>query len=134
MLGLYLLDLEIGNGQVPVLCDDFMVWVEWIGTADRHVARDTVGTIYLSTIFLALDHQFGEGPPILFETLAFDESDQRTHTLGDQSATFTETVDWIYGRYSTREDALWGHREWLEKLRASVETGEEREGETGTDE
>ena len=119
----YILDPEIGNGQVPVPCDDFMVWAEWMTCCDRKVARDRVGTIYLSTIFLGLDHQFGEGPPILFETMAFDESDRHTHTLGDLSATFSEPVNWLFGRYSTWEDAFWGHNERLEKLRASVETG-----------
>jgi hypothetical protein len=122
ILGLYILDPEIGNGQVPIPCDDFLVWAEWMAIADRRVALDMVGTIRLSTIFIGLDHQFSEGPPLLFETMAFDESDQRTHTLSDLSATFSETVDWIWGRYSTWEDALWSHKEWLEKLQASVTT------------
>jgi hypothetical protein len=122
MIDHYILDPEIGNGHVPVPCDDFMAWAEWMSSADRHVGHDMVGTIYLSTLFLGLDHQFGEGPPMLFETMAFDESDQRTHTLGDLTFTCSETLEWIYSRYSTWEDALWSHKEWLEKLRSSVKT------------
>lgn len=111
MLGLYLLDPEIGNGQLPIPCDDFLVWAEWMATGGRRVASDMVGTFWLSTIFTGLDTRPCDGPPIVFETMAFDESDDTT-------------VAWLGERYSTWEDALWGHKEWLEKLKASVETGE----------
>jgi hypothetical protein len=30
-----------------------------------------LGVVVVSTVFLGLDHSFGEGPPLLFETMVF---------------------------------------------------------------
>jgi len=54
--------------EEPSLTD----WGRWMQEADRRVAKtkledDTV----ISTVFLGLDHSFGEGPPLLFETMVF---------------------------------------------------------------
>lgn len=38
---------------------------------DRLVASTTVGEANISTVFLGFDHNFGNGPPILFETMVF---------------------------------------------------------------
>jgi hypothetical protein len=69
-LGMYTL-----NGHTPVLCEDSKTWACWYETADdqRRVARDEpFKGVVVSTVFLALDHRhFGEGPPILFETMVF---------------------------------------------------------------
>ena len=46
-------------------------WGEWFEKADRHVGTDTVGDVSISTVFLGVDHQFGDGPPLLFETMIF---------------------------------------------------------------
>lgn len=56
-------------------------WAEWAektarcGTIDkggRHVAETTVGSrIWVSTVFLGLDHRYGDGPALLWETLSF---------------------------------------------------------------
>lgn len=38
----------------------------------RRVALTEIGNVRVSTVFLAIDHSFGEpGPPVLFETIAF---------------------------------------------------------------
>lgn len=65
-LGLYILD-----GQTPVEEPDLLKWGEWMEGADRHV-RDTFrDDVRVSTVFLGLDHSYGDGPPILFETMVF---------------------------------------------------------------
>ena len=46
-------------------------WAEWFESAERHVAQDEVDGVSISTVFLGLDHQFGGGPPLLFETMIF---------------------------------------------------------------
>lgn len=73
---------------------DLMTWAEWFETSGdaRRVARDTIGDVTISTVFLGLNHNFGEGPPILFETMIFDGGDDERQ--------------W---RYSTRDEALAGH-------------------------
>lgn len=51
---------------------DFETWCNWYEKADRRVALTITEYIEISTVFLGLDHNFsGEGPPILFETMAF---------------------------------------------------------------
>ena len=41
------------------------------GREGRFVDHTTVGESEVSTVFLGLDHQFGKGPPILWETMVF---------------------------------------------------------------
>ena len=57
------------DGHEVVKCNNLEEWAKWFKTADRHVARDTHGKVTVSTIFLGLDHNFGDGKPVLFETL-----------------------------------------------------------------
>ena len=50
-----------------------MEWAKFFeNDEDRRVDRTEFpdGTS-VSTVFLALDHQFGDGPPLLFETMIF---------------------------------------------------------------
>lgn len=47
-------------------------WAKWFDKADRQVAHDDLPNgVRVSTVFLGIDHQFGEGPPVLFETMIF---------------------------------------------------------------
>ena len=58
--------------KVPIRCDDYEEWSNFLMT-NRIVRQDQLaGPILISTIFLGLDHNFsGEGDPILFETMMF---------------------------------------------------------------
>jgi hypothetical protein len=58
-------------GQTAVPCEELMEWAEWFETADRRVFETFVGAYRVSTVFLGLDHSFGHGPPVLFETMIF---------------------------------------------------------------
>ena len=85
-------DKYILEGTSPVLCNDLLTWGRWMETADRHVARDERDGVVVSTVFLGLNHAFGPGQPLLFETMIFGgPSDQ------DQA------------RYSTWAEATAGH-------------------------
>ena len=66
------------EGHNPVGVDDIITWGKWFETADRHVAKTAINDeINVSTVFLGLDHSFGGGPPLLFETMIFGgEHDQ----------------------------------------------------------
>ena len=51
---------------------DLMTWAMWYDSPERIVARDELaGDVSISTVFLGLDHQWGDGPPLLFETMIF---------------------------------------------------------------
>lgn len=82
------------DGRTPVPEPDLLRWAKWFESADRHVALTELphgGRV--STVFLGLDHSFGGGPPIVFETMSWIGS---------------ETEDY-FDRYATWEEAEAGH-------------------------
>ena len=68
-----------------------MEWARWFKTADRHVARDVVGDLFVSTVFLGLDHNFGPGEPLLFETMVFDPD--RNDLWSDRCSTWEQAEE-----------------------------------------
>lgn len=87
------------DGTTPVHEPDIDKWGNWFESASRVVQRDTVGDALISTVFLGLDHAWGEGTPVLFETMIFGgERDQETR------------------RYHTWDEAKIGHQNILDEL------------------
>lgn len=69
-------DYFILDGKTPKPVD-MMTWARWFARADRRVAVDWVGNVRVSTVFLGLDHNWGDGRPHIFETMIFaGEHDQ----------------------------------------------------------
>jgi len=64
----YILD---ENGEPKVITDP-MDWGVWMSKANRHVADEMVGGSRVSTVFLGLDHAWGDSSPLVWETLVFD--------------------------------------------------------------
>lgn len=88
-LGLYTLD---ANGA-PQPASDILAWGRWFERHARQIAHDFEGPARVSTVFLGLDHRyFGEGPPLLWETMIF----------GGRHDQWQE-------RYTTRAEAEAGH-------------------------
>lgn len=88
------------EGQRVVVALHFIEWALWVEHADRHVADDYVNGVRVSTVFLGLDHSWGSGPPILFETMIFG--------------------GWFDGwqrRYATWDQAETGHAVYLQRVR-----------------
>lgn len=63
----------LDESRNAVCVDDWPMteWAVWYERADRVVAKTEVGGLLVSTVFLGLNHQFKDGPPLLFETLTF---------------------------------------------------------------
>jgi hypothetical protein len=97
----YILD-EHGN---PQPCHDLMKWATWFETAAdaKRVALDEIGGVRVSTVFLGVDHNWGEGPPLIYETMIF----------GGPHDDYQE-------RYSTREEALAGHANAVALVRSAA--------------
>ena len=101
----YLLD-EQGN---PYLTKDMMAASELLSNVEKRrvgkVEKEVAGhRICLSTVFLVLEHtDWSASPPrpALFETMLFID--------GDEIGSATE-------RYATKEEALNGHKDILEKV------------------
>jgi hypothetical protein len=91
----------------PQPCTDLMTWAQWMEHSGKRriLARTPIPThsgkiVEVSTVFLGLDHRFGDdGPPVLWETLVFVDGDGGE---GD--------------RYCTREEAAAGHARWVETM------------------
>src|SRR5438552_481269 len=87
------------EGHTPKICTDVKEWARWFEKADRKVAATTLGESFISTVFLGLDHQYINGPPLLFETLVF-------------GGPFDGETD----RYSTWEEAEKGHEDMVRRV------------------
>jgi len=87
------------DGHEPKPEHDLIVWATWFETADRSVAWTAQDDIVISTVFLGLDHRFGDGPPQLFETMVFGGLEDRE-----------------LDRYATWDEAIEGHRAMVRKI------------------
>ena len=118
------------DGHTPVPCNilQFGVFME---QQNRQVAHEHVGPYLISTVFLGVDHAFGGGPPILFETMTFSEHapqisfDGGTIKTSVQSPLLNDAYPdlGICRRYATWEQAEAGHREVVKLVERFQETG-----------
>lgn len=90
-----------------VIENDLLKWAKWFEESidQRIVAKTYIGDVRISTVFMGLDHAFGEGKPMWFETMIF----------GDK--TFEDYQE----RYSTWEEAEVGHAIAVEGVRKQHE-------------
>lgn len=105
------------DGRKVIRCADMMEWIRWFEKAEGKDGRRIAltekmrpfwwltfwrrpYTITVSTVFLGVDHSFGGGKPILFETMVFG------------SCAHDEACE----RYSTYEEAERGHRDMCRKV------------------
>ena len=54
---------------VPVEEPDMSKWGYWFQTGKRIVQQDDFDDVRVSTVFLGMDHSFGEREPVLWETM-----------------------------------------------------------------
>jgi hypothetical protein len=71
----------------------------------RRIERTELpGNRHVSTVWLGIDHAFDEGPPLIFESMAFQETGNP----------FREELD--SERYSTEAEARAGHKAMVQRL------------------
>ena len=100
-------DLGIFYGRDGTTITDIMEWATE-REENMRVAAATVGRrgvqdgrwqwrrrYWVSTVYLGIDHNFGQGPPLIFETMIFDNA-------ADEFLSFQD-------RYATEEQAIAGH-------------------------
>lgn len=64
------------DGKTPVTAD-LITWAKWFDEDAREkriVKQEEVNGVRVSTVFLGLNHSFGDGPPMIFETMVFGGS------------------------------------------------------------
>jgi hypothetical protein len=101
--------------RIAFPCEDVFEWARWLETADRRVARtDVDAEVSVSTVFLGIDHNFfGDGEPLLFETMVFGE--EKVGMLLGRAYSYRE--DLAQYRYSTWADAEQGHEMACQRMR-----------------
>ena len=52
---------------------DVLTWGMQFDTMDRHVAEDEINNLKISTVWLGVNHNYFGGPPLLFETMIFND-------------------------------------------------------------
>ena len=105
--GWYLLDengipsrapfIEIENGKLNPEYAEYLGWLD----SNRRLTSSYLKGYLVSTVFLGLDHSFGDSAPILWETMIFNNE-------GD--SVYCE-------RYGSQADALIGHKHAREVAR-----------------
>jgi len=96
-------------GEQPVqthtdTAEGLLEWAHENSRSDRHIGDETIGDLRVSTVFLGMDHNWGEGEPILFETIIFK----------NEVSLFEE-------RYCTETQARQGHQEAIERAKGHLE-------------
>jgi hypothetical protein len=103
-----------------------MKWAEWVGVeGNRRIAHTDVGEKYVvSTIFLGLDYSFSgsNGKPILFETMVFDREPSEVTIFGGKKSMIKKSldIDGMFERYTTKELAVAGHKEIVQKVESYI--------------
>ena len=82
---------------------EHLLWEIGATHEQRIVAKDHIEGVEVSTVFLSQNHNFREGPPLVFETMVFGEG-----------------VDDYQRRYSTWEEAEQGHKETVAKVLSTL--------------
>lgn len=85
------------------------------------------GFFWVSTVLLGLDHQYGDGPPLIFETMVFPEFELRWPIRREPLMSVPFRLSWTVGlpwrhgsgfdedRYATLAQAKGGHLDFVEK-------------------
>ena len=92
----------LGPGHIIIPCDDLVEFGRFmVKHKERIVAQEFVAEgIFVSTVFVGVDYNFGSGPPLVFETAVNSD-------YGWDEREF----------YATWEDAEAGHRAVVQRLR-----------------
>lgn len=101
------------------------------------VKQEYVANYWVSTVWLGINHSFGHGPPLIFETMVFDADapDYRLFDylpddwkfedgLPDDLPERPEVTRWQeldMDRYTTEEQALAGHAKIVQELKERIE-------------
>jgi hypothetical protein len=96
--------------HTPIPVADVVTWGRWYETGDRTVKKDRIdegSQVEVSTVFLGLDYNWCDGPPILFETMVF-------------GGPLADEMD----RYATWDEAEAGHAAMVQRVRAAMTEGE----------
>jgi hypothetical protein len=110
MLRYYVLD---GHTPKMISPDEWMARAQSDQELMPHVAKTDIyprgpgdGRIHVSTVFLASDHGWGMGPPLLFETMIFPDAGWDMPLPNGETGALSDFQE----RYTTWDAAQAGHK------------------------
>lgn len=100
------------KNKKPVSVDSVLEWGRQFEKMDSIVKQEDLPNGYwVSTVFLGLDHNFGGGKPLLFETMVFKKDKKGKVNFRDLDM----------DRYFTWEEAEKGHKRMVKKWKTRKE-------------
>lgn len=94
-------EFYILKDRVAVPATSTEEWARQLEQTDRHVGRDDISGVRISTVFLGINHQYGDGPPLLFETMIFggphDQWQERCSTWAEAEAMHARACNLVRG-------------------------------------
>lgn len=97
-------DYYVLDGHTPAPEPDVLKWaLSFENRGARRVAFTERDGVQVSTVFIGINHRFGAGPPLLFETLVF-------------GGPLDDNMD----RYSTWDEAEAGHAAMCQRVFPAV--------------
>lgn len=97
-----------------------IAWARRNEEQDRRVALDEFEDgSRVSTVFLGLDHAFGGGPPLVFESMSFTAATKTHNVFGSGEREYHGSID--QRRYSTWDEAMRGHEEMVKQHRMTLD-------------
>lgn len=98
------------NDEKKPIQVDVLTWGKWFEDFEnnRRVMQTEFNGYEISTVFLGLNHQFGNGPPLIFETMIFDRDAE------------SPSIDHYCERYTTWVQACEGHWEAVRYLKEAL--------------
>ena len=91
------------NGKEVIACEDVIEWAQKFEFENRTIEKTEINEILISTVFLGVNYNFGNGDPLLFETMVFGGK-----------------LDGEQDRYSTWDEAEKGHQEMVKRVEESI--------------
>lgn len=110
MLETYILDADHRPVPAAIGSAEYLAFMG--DMSKRRVAETTEGDFWVSTVFLGIDHSFGDaGPPLFFETMV--QNTKTTHWAGPDGEEIQE-------RCETWGEAIAQHERVVEQLRRDL--------------
>jgi hypothetical protein len=125
-----------GRTPRPVSMETYLESLTVGGEFAPHIAKTDIyprgpedGKIHISTVFLSLDHGWGSGPPVLFETMIFPDTPWNL-PLPDDTGAWNDApaLSDFQERYTTWDAAEHGHKAAVELVHMAL-SRLEKEGE-----
>jgi hypothetical protein len=106
----------LGENHQLIPVDDLIEWAQFLENG-RRVAQTSLNGLWVSTVFLGLDHAWS-GPPKLFETMIFRDVDHAPPS--EYFEKISEYCRDYQMRYSTWDEAVKGHEDILTIIREGL--------------